>query len=142
MMASRNNQIAIAVALILLLGTVVVYFSLGQSGTVDVLPSGENELLSLAQESGRLSIFVANEIYDESFFNIDNLKIPENQYSVDHAYHLYPLQINFEKLPINKPEFFDRMKHVGINLQVHYIPVHLQPFYQNNYKNLLQAMPR
>ena len=49
MMESRNNQIAIAVALILLLGTVVVYFSLGQSDTVDVLPSGENELLSLAQ---------------------------------------------------------------------------------------------
>ena len=69
MMTSRNNQIAIAVALILLLGTIVVYFSLGQSGTVDVLPSGENELLSLAQESGRLSIFVADEIYDESFFN-------------------------------------------------------------------------
>jgi UDP-4-amino-4,6-dideoxy-N-acetyl-beta-L-altrosamine transaminase len=71
--------------------------------------------------------------YDESFFNIDNLKIPENQYSVDHAYHLYPLQINFEKLPINKPEFFNIMKQVGINLQVHYIPVHLQPFYQKNY---------
>ena len=69
MTESRNNQIAIAVALILLLGTVVVYFSLGQSDTVDVLPSGENELLSLAQESGRLSIFVADEIYDESFFN-------------------------------------------------------------------------
>ena len=69
MTESRNNQIAIAVALILLLGTVVVYFSLGQSDTVDVLPSGENELLSLAQESGRLNIFVADEIYDESFFN-------------------------------------------------------------------------
>ena len=73
MMESRNNQIAIAVALILLLGTVVVYFSLGQSDTVDVLPSGENELISLAQESGRLNIFVDDEIYDESFFNyIDN----------------------------------------------------------------------
>ncbi len=73
MMESRNNQIAIAVALILLLGTVVVYFSLGQSDTVDVLPSGENELISLAQESGRLNIFVDDKIYDESFFNyIDN----------------------------------------------------------------------
>ena len=73
MMESRNNQIAIAVALILLLGTVVVYFSLGPSVTVDVLPSGENELISLAQESGRLNIFVDDEIYDESFFNyIDN----------------------------------------------------------------------
>ena len=73
MMESRNNQIAIVVALILLLGTVVVYFSLGQSDNVDVLPSGENELISLAQESGRLNIFVDDEIYDESFFNyIDN----------------------------------------------------------------------
>ena len=72
-------------------------------------------------------------MYDESFSKVDNLKIPENQNSVDHAYHLYPLQINFEKLPINKPELFNKMKQVGINLQVHYIPVHLQPFYQNNY---------
>ena len=72
-------------------------------------------------------------MYDESFSNMDNLKIPENQNSVKHARHLYPLQINFEKLPINKPELFNKMKQVGINLQVHYIPVHLQPFYQNNY---------
>jgi dTDP-4-amino-4,6-dideoxygalactose transaminase len=72
-------------------------------------------------------------MYDESFSNMDNLKIPENQNSVEHAYHLYPLQINFEKLPITKPEFFYRMKQVGINLQVHYIPVHLQPFYREQY---------
>ena len=64
---------------------------------------------------------------------MDNLKIPENQNSVEHAYHLYPLQINFEKLPITKPEFFYKMKQVGINLQVHYIPVHLQPFYRKQY---------
>ncbi len=72
-------------------------------------------------------------MYDESFSNMDNLKIPENQNSVEHAYHLYPLQINFEKLPITKPEFFYKMKQVGINLQVHYIPVHLQPFYRKQY---------
>ena len=63
-MQSRNNQIAILVALILLLGTLVVYFSLGQSEEVDILPSGENELISLAKESGRLHIFVDDEIYE------------------------------------------------------------------------------
>ena len=36
-------------------------------------------------------------------------------------------------LNISKEKFFDKMKQVGINLQVHYIPVHLQPFYQKNY---------
>ncbi|MBN4080859.1 UDP-4-amino-4,6-dideoxy-N-acetyl-beta-L-altrosamine transaminase [Caldithrix abyssi] len=71
--------------------------------------------------------------YDDSFLNIDNLMTPEAQNSVDHAYHLYPLQIDFDKLVLAKPKFFKRMKDSGINLQVHYIPVHLQPFYQKNY---------
>ena len=61
---------------------------------------------------------------------VDFIKKPESHSSINHAYHLYPLQIDFEKLPITKPEFFDKMKLVGINLQVHYIPVHLQPFYR------------
>ena len=72
-------------------------------------------------------------IYEKSFSKVDNLKIPEVHNSVDHAYHLYPLQINFKKINITKTEFFIRMKESGINLQVHYIPIHLQPFYQKNY---------
>jgi len=72
-------------------------------------------------------------IYDESFSKIDNLKIPSNNSLLEHSYHLYPLQIYFEKLSISKTEFFDKMKQAGINLQVHYIPIHLQPYYQKNY---------
>ena len=72
-------------------------------------------------------------IYNKSFSNVDNLIIPENPNSINHAYHLYPLQIIFEKLSKTKPEFFSEMKGVGINLQVHYIPIYLQPFYQKNY---------
>lgn len=71
--------------------------------------------------------------YDESFSNIDNLKIPETHSSIEHAYHLYPLQIDFEKLSITKAHFLKKMKELGINLQVHYIPIHLQPFYQKKY---------
>jgi perosamine synthetase len=72
-------------------------------------------------------------IYDESFFNVDNLKIPKTNNFVNHSYHLYPLQIDFEKLSLTKAQLFKKMKEVGINLQVHYIPVHLQPYYQKNY---------
>jgi perosamine synthetase len=72
-------------------------------------------------------------IYDKSFFNVDNLKIPNTHNYAEHAYHLYPLQIDFDKLTLTKSEFFEKMKESGINLQVHYIPVHLQPYYQKNY---------
>jgi dTDP-4-amino-4,6-dideoxygalactose transaminase len=71
--------------------------------------------------------------YDDSFSSFNNLKIPETHNSVDHAYHLYPLQFDFEKLSLNKTKFFEKMKNAGVNLQVHYIPIHLQPFYTKNY---------
>ena len=74
-----------------------------------------------------------SKIYNETFYNVDSVKIPKNHISVEHSYHLYPLQINFEKLNLTKSEFFRKMKKVGINLQVHYIPVHLQPFYRKNF---------
>jgi perosamine synthetase len=71
--------------------------------------------------------------YNEAFLDSDNLKIPKTHKSVDHAYHLYPLQIDFGKLSLTKVEFFEKMKESGINLQVHYIPIHLQPYYKKNY---------
>jgi len=71
--------------------------------------------------------------YDDSFANIVNLKIPENNDSIDHSYHLYPLQIDFEKCSFTKVQFFEKMKESGINLQIHYIPIHMQPFYRKNY---------
>ena len=71
--------------------------------------------------------------YNDSFFNNERLIVPETANNINHAYHLYPLQIDFEKLPYTKPQFFKEMKQAKINLQVHYIPVHTQPFYRKNY---------
>ena len=73
------------------------------------------------------------EKYNNSYRNIENLIIPETDNLVNHAYHLYPLQINFRRIKLTKQEFFTKMKKAQINLQVHYIPVHLQPFYQKHY---------
>jgi dTDP-4-amino-4,6-dideoxygalactose transaminase len=75
---------------------------------------------------------IANK-YDDSFSNMENLKTPDLQSKIEHSYHLYPLQIDFNKLTLTKVEFFDKMKKAGINLQVHYIPIHLQPFYKKKY---------
>ena len=43
------------------------------------------------------------------------------------------MQINFDKIKIDKKELFKRFKKKGINLQVHYIPIHLQPFYKKKF---------
>ena len=49
-----------------------------------------------------------------------------------HSYHLYPLQIDFAKLKINKETFLKMLN--KIKLQVHYIPIFMQPYYKKKYK--------
>jgi UDP-4-amino-4,6-dideoxy-N-acetyl-beta-L-altrosamine transaminase len=71
--------------------------------------------------------------YDEKFLNIEEVVFPKVSAEAKHAYHLYPLQIKFDKLKISKKEFFAKMKEKNIFLQVHYIPVHLQPYYKNTF---------
>ena len=71
--------------------------------------------------------------YDEAFSCINNFTIPQTNSSIDHAYHIYSLQIDFNEMDLTKVKLFEKMKQSGIKLQVHYIPVHMQPFYQKNY---------
>ncbi len=46
------------------------------------------------------------------------------------CFHLCPLLINFKKVKISKDELFKALKDKGLFLQVHYIPVHTQPYYK------------
>ncbi len=75
--------------------------------------------------------------YNKSFENNSKFLIPYIEKNVLHSFHLYPLQIKFNKIKLNKKNFFLKMKKSGINLMVHYIPIHLQPYYKKKfqYKN-------
>ncbi len=72
-------------------------------------------------------------IYDKYFSNISFIQIPKVNKVSKHAYHLYPLLINFKKLKLNKLSFFKKLKRKNISLQVHYIPIHLQPYYKKKF---------
>tara|TARA_Y100000590_G_scaffold468773_1_gene653038 strand:- start:1435 stop:2601 length:1167 start_codon:yes stop_codon:yes gene_type:complete len=71
-------------------------------------------------------------IYNSSFYENNFLKIPNITTGYGHAYHLYPLQINFRNID-QKKKLFKEFKKKKINLQVHYIPIHLQPYYKKKY---------
>lgn len=45
-------------------------------------------------------------------------------------FHLCPLLIDFDHVTTSKDALFEQFSQKGLNLQVHYIPVHLQPYYQ------------
>ncbi|CAG1065599.1 perosamine synthetase [uncultured bacterium] len=58
------------------------------------------------------------------------IKTPEVQPGRDSAWHLLPVRIDFGGLGASRKDLFELMSAIGINLQVHYIPVHLQPYYR------------
>ena len=71
--------------------------------------------------------------YDTFFRNDNRFTVPNVSGFAKHAYHLYPLQIKFDEIKISKKNYFLKLKEKNINCQVHYIPVHLQPFYRKNF---------
>jgi perosamine synthetase len=50
--------------------------------------------------------------------------------NVLHAYHLYVVQLRLERLTASRKEIFTALRSEGIGVNVHYIPVHLHPYYR------------
>jgi dTDP-4-amino-4,6-dideoxygalactose transaminase len=54
----------------------------------------------------------------------------------DPAWHLYVVHIDFAELTIDRASLMNRLAARGIGTQVHYLPVHMQPYYRNRYGDL------
>jgi UDP-4-amino-4,6-dideoxy-N-acetyl-beta-L-altrosamine transaminase len=46
------------------------------------------------------------------------------------ALHLYPIQLKLKEIKVSHRQAFDMLRAQGIGVNLHYIPVHLQPYYQ------------
>jgi perosamine synthetase len=71
--------------------------------------------------------------YNDAFSHISNISPLAVSADVLHAYHLYVVKLNIESLGIDRMKLFQRLRQNGIGVNVHYIPVHLHPFYRNKF---------
>ena len=64
------------------------------------------------------------------------LKTPELQYPCDsqHSWHLYVLQLALEQLDFDRDRFIELMAEQGVGTSVHFIPLHLQPYWRDRYQ--------
>jgi UDP-4-amino-4,6-dideoxy-N-acetyl-beta-L-altrosamine transaminase len=69
-------------------------------------------------------------LYKELFAKDSRISFLEEKEYSNACLHLCPILIDFEGLKIDKKKFVNDLFDVGLHLQVHYIPVHLQPYYQ------------
>jgi len=52
---------------------------------------------------------------------------------VSHPYHLYVIQLDLTQLHTTREKVFTALRALGIGVNVHYIPVHLHPFYRKRF---------
>jgi dTDP-4-amino-4,6-dideoxygalactose transaminase len=50
-----------------------------------------------------------------------------------HSWHLYSLRLNLDRLTIDRIEFIERLKERGISCSVHWMPLHMQPYYHQTF---------
>ena len=69
-------------------------------------------------------------LYDQAFAVLPEVDTPIRHADRNHIYHLYAIRLNLARLKIDRAQFIDALRAANIGTSVHFIPVHLHPYYQ------------
>jgi dTDP-4-amino-4,6-dideoxygalactose transaminase len=69
------------------------------------------------------------EIYKTELAGVDEIESPEDSNDGRHAWHLFAIRLNLDKLDIDRAEFIAELQELGIGSSVHFIPIQLHPFF-------------
>jgi len=74
-----------------------------------------------------------SQFYNKSFKNLPEIRVPVVRKYVKHARHLYSIMLDLDKLKIDRGQFFKALDAENIGTSVHFIPVHLHPYYRDKF---------
>jgi dTDP-4-amino-4,6-dideoxygalactose transaminase len=72
--------------------------------------------------------------YDAALSGCELLQVPTCPADVEHARHLYVVQLDVDRLSIDRGQFIAELATRNIAASVHFIPLHLHPFYRDRYR--------
>ena len=97
------------------------------------------QLRKLERHQARRRAVVA--LYDAAFAGEPALELPVTRPEVEHAWHLYVLRLRPEALRIDRDRFITELAERNIGTSVHFIPIHLHPYYRDRYGYAPDAYP-
>lgn len=71
--------------------------------------------------------------YNEAFSEVPVLACPYDRDDCQHAWHLYMVRLNLDLLALDRAQFIQELKGRNIGTSVHFIPLHLHPYYRETY---------
>lgn len=70
------------------------------------------------------------ERYNQALPSLDAYRIPQVASEIQHAWHLYVILVEPDVLKIHRDQVIEELRQRGIETAVHFIPLHLHPYYQ------------
>ncbi len=79
--------------------------------------------------------------YSEAFEDVERIRPLRVRPQVSHAYHLFVIRVDAQDTGITRNQLFRTLREQGIGANVHYIPVHLHPYYRSRFNTGDRSMP-
>ncbi|MGL5291544.1 MAG: UDP-4-amino-4,6-dideoxy-N-acetyl-beta-L-altrosamine transaminase [Vibrionaceae bacterium] len=89
---------------------------------------GCSQLTRLADFIKRRNTLAQN--YHEQLRDLP-MHLPQTMAQTQSSWHLYVVRLKLEQLTLSHQEIFAQLRKLGVGVNLHYIPVHLQPYYQS-----------
>lgn len=108
-----------------------------------VAPGFKYNLTDIASALGRVQLARANALWSErrrvakalqgALSGIAGIELPQEQPDRQHAWHLFSIRLDLGVWTIGRDAFIDGLKERGIATSVHWMPLHMQPYYRETY---------
>lgn len=82
------------------------------------------------------------QLYNTLLADVEEVELPPDKTDCRHAWHLYALRLNLDKLSIGRDEFIEVLRARGIGTSVHFIPIPLHPFFAAFSQRAANRCPR
>ncbi len=72
-------------------------------------------------------------IYGEALSGLPGIELPQVSPEVQHSWHLYIIKLRLDMLRIDRAGFIELLREKGILASVHFMPLHMHPYYRQTY---------
>lgn len=75
---------------------------------------------------------IANQYFD-ALSQIAEIELPTEREGIESAWQLFVIRLHLDRLKIDRNRFIQEMKALNIGTSVHFIPIHVHPYYRDKY---------
>jgi perosamine synthetase len=116
-----------------------------------VAPGFKYNLTDIAAAIGLCQLARANELWQarravasrlsQGLADVEEIELPTELANRQHSWHLFPVRLRLDKLQLDRAQFIKELKARGVGASVHWLPLHMQPYYRETYGYAAEHFP-